>query len=218
MNYSYENDRSKKILAIALVATFLLVVTVLVSLGVANRRAKPEDTTPAIGNTTPVTTTPYQEVTPSDTKENPLPSFVSPVQTGRVSFEFSNSVPVFSLTMNDYRVHDGVDISSPLGAEVFAVADGTVTEVWDDVRMGTCVSIAHSGNAVSTYKNLNPQLADQVQVGATVKAGEVIGLVGESAMVEIAQESHLHYELSIDSAKVDPCHYIAFPQEEASED
>jgi murein DD-endopeptidase MepM/ murein hydrolase activator NlpD len=215
MNYSYENSRSKKILAIALVATFLLVVTVLVSVGVANRRAQVADTTPSIGGTTPIVTTPLEDTSPNTTP-SPLPSFVSPVQTGRVSFEFSNSVPVFSLTMNDYRTHDGVDISSPLGAEVYAVADGTVADIWEDVRMGTCVSIAHSGNAVSTYKNLNPQLADAITKGATVKSGDVIGLVGESAMVEIAQESHLHYELSVDSAKVDPCRYILFPNEEAT--
>ena len=218
MNYNYDNARSKKILAIALVATFVLVVTVLVSVGVANRRAQVADTTPAPGNTTPTVTSPIEGGSPADTTPNPLPSFVSPVQTGRVSYEFSNSVPVFSLTMNDYRTHDGVDISSPLGAEVYAVADGTISEIWEDVRMGTCVTITHSGNAVSTYKNLNPQLAERIKTGVTVKAGEVIGLVGESAMIEIAQESHLHYELAIDSAKVDPCRYILFPSEEVTEE
>ncbi|MBQ9121033.1 MAG: M23 family metallopeptidase [Clostridia bacterium] len=218
MNYSYENSRSKKILAIALVTTFVLVVTVLVSVGVANRRSQADDTTPEVSDTTPAATTPLDQSQISDTTPSPLPSFISPVQTGSISFEFSNSVPVFSLTMNDYRTHDGVDISSPLGAEVYAVADGTVLEIWDDVRMGTCVSIAHSGNAVSTYKNLNPQLADSVTKGATVKAGDVIGLVGESAMVEIAQESHLHYELAINSETVNPCSYILFPQEEATEE
>ncbi|MBO5110231.1 MAG: M23 family metallopeptidase [Clostridia bacterium] len=218
MNYNYESTRSKKILAIALVSTLLLVVTILATVGVANRRVQPNDTTPNASDTTPATTTPTEGPQATDPNATTLPSFMSPVQTGQVSFEFSNSLPVFSLTMNDYRVHNGVDISSPLGAEVYAVADGTVVEVWEDVRMGTCVSIAHTGNAVSTYKNLNPQLAENIKRGAYVKSGEVIGLVGDSAMIEIAQESHLHYELAIDSVAVDPCRYIQFPQNDVTEE
>ena len=218
MNYSYESSRSKKILVIALVTTFALIVTVLITVGAANRRAQAEDTTPVSTDTTPADTTPGDGPQLSDTTPNPLPSFMSPVEAGSISYEFSNSLPVFSLTMNDYRTHDGVDISSPLGTEVVAVADGTVLEIWDDVRMGKCVSIAHSGNAVSTYKNLNPQLADNIAKGSAVRAGDVIGLVGESAMIEIAQESHLHYELAINSVPVDPCHYIQFPQSDVTEE
>jgi len=217
MNYSYENSRSKKTLAIALAVTLLVVITISVAIGTANRRANSDDTTPVPGNTTPADTTPSDGTTPG-TSENPLPSFLAPVQAGSVSFDFSDSLPVFSLTMNDYRTHNGVDITAPLGAEVFAVADGTVKEVWEDVRMGTCVSIAHAGNAVSTYKNLNPYLAENIEAGAKVKAGDVIGLVGDSAMIEIAQESHLHYELEIDSKLVDPCQYITFQAEESAEE
>ena len=66
--------------------------------------------------------------------------------------------------------------------------DGTVAQIWDDVRMGRCVAVKHSGEAYTIYKNLTAEHPSGIVVGATVKAGDVIGTVGESAMVEIAEE------------------------------
>ena len=113
--------------------------------------------------------------------------------------------------------HLGVDISANLGDEVLAVADGVVTNVWDDPFMGTCVSIEHSGNAVSIYKNLDPEVADGIIIGASVTSGKVIGAVGESAMNELASEPHLHYELKVDGTHVDPKKHFKFPGQKPEE-
>ena len=120
--------------------------------------------------------------------------------------------------MKDWRTHEGVDISTELGAEVLAVADGTVTNVWEDPFMGTCISIEHSGNAVSFYKNLAQDVAEGIIIGASVKSGDVIGTVGETAMNEIAQEPHLHYEMTVDGKRVDPKEHIKFPTKDKVED
>ena len=136
-----------------------------------------------------------------------LPDFISPV-TGVISQHHSADVPVYSLTMADWRTHTGVDIACADGAPVRAAAAGIVREVWSDPLMGQCLSIDHAGGARSVYKNLAPALPDGIAAGAAVKAGEVIGQVGESALIEIGQASHLHYELEIAGAAVDPADFM----------
>ena len=111
--------------------------------------------------------------------------------------------------MNDYRVHLGIDILTNENAPVCAVADGTVTQIWEDVRMGHCIAIKHNGDAVSIYKNLSAELPTGIIEGAKVKGGQQIASVGSSAMVEIADEPHLHFEMTVGSLAVDPLEYFS---------
>lgn len=147
--------------------------------------------------------------------EEQLPDFISPV-TGAVSKGHSVDVPVFSVTMNDYRTHTGVDIAAESGAPVRAVADGIVKEIWEDPMMGCCLSLEHSGGAVSIYKNLAPQIPENMTAGTAVRAGDTVGSVGESAMIELAESSHLHYELQIDGASVDPADFMLIGSEDTA--
>lgn len=142
-----------------------------------------------------------------NTPEDVLPDFIAPI-TGALSRAHSTDVPVYSLTMNDYRTHTGVDISSDVGTPVHAVADGTVKEVWDDPMMGKCVHIVHAGGAISIYKNLAPEIPETITAGAKVTAGDVIGTVGESALIELADAPHLHYELYVNGESVDPADFM----------
>lgn len=146
----------------------------------------------------------------ADAAADVLPTFTAPT-AGSIAKSHSGDVPVFSLTMNDYRPHRGVDISAKLGDNVYAAADGQIGEVWEDPMNGTCMSIRHAGGAVSIYKNLSPEIPDNIAAGVRVSAGEAIASVGESSLVEIADECHLHYELEINGVAVDPAEYIAFP-------
>ena len=209
------NQKNTRIFYITM-AVVLAVVTILIIATVAARRNVPAPDDSSIdtesGNLSSDTPT-------IDEEENLLPTFVLPV-VGDISVDFSDTVPVFSQTMNDYRTHLGVDIGASLGSDVVAVADGTVTNVWEDPFMGTCVSIEHSGNALSIYKNLDPSVKDGIIIGASVKSGDVIGAIGESAMNEIAEEPHLHYELKVDNKHVDPKLHLNFPkpEEKPSED
>lgn len=133
--------------------------------------------------------------------------FTSPLG-GSVISACSLSTPVYSLTMNDYRTHSGVDISASLGDAVLCCADGTVTKIWDDPMMGTSVSVSHGAGLESVYKNLAPTLAEGIVEGASLSAGQAIGSVGESALIECEEEGHLHLELKLDGQHVDPAEYI----------
>ena len=114
--------------------------------------------------------------------------------------------------MGDYRVHLGVDIEANLGDPVYSCADGFVSQITEDPFMGVSVAISHSNGYVSFYKNLAPELAPGIKEGMAVTAGQIIGTVGETAAVEIADSSHLHFELTVDGVCVNPEDYIDFPQ------
>ena len=56
------------------------------------------------------------------------PKWSSPVE-GYVSKQHSTEALVYSLTLGDYRVHKGIDVSAPVGSEVKACFDGTIENI-----------------------------------------------------------------------------------------
>lgn len=117
---------------------------------------------------------------------------------------------VYSATMNDYRVHKGVDIECELGESVVSCADGVVKSAGTDPFMGVCVIIDHGDGLTSVYKNLSAELAPEIKEGASVSEGQVIGTVGESAIIEIADEPHLHFELELNGQCIDPAELLDY--------
>lgn len=205
-----ENKKNTRVFYLTLAVILAVVAILIIATTVARRNASegPND------DSSSSTQTPSG---PTISETDVLPEFSLPVD-GEISMDFSDSVPVFSPTMGDWRTHLGVDVVCELGTEVLAVADGTVSKVWEDPFMGMCVSVEHSGKAVSIYRNLAKEVGDGIVEGCTVKAGDVLGTVGETAMNEIAQEPHLHYELTVDGKIVDPKEHIKFPTKDIAED
>jgi murein DD-endopeptidase MepM/ murein hydrolase activator NlpD len=111
--------------------------------------------------------------------------------------------------MGDYRVHLGVDIATAPEAPVYAAADGQVEKVWEDSMMGTCVAVTHKDDTVSIYKNLAKELAEGIAAGAAVKQGQQLGIVGDTAVVEMADEPHLHFEVTVKGLSVNPLDYFS---------
>ena len=126
---------------------------------------------------------------------------VSPLN-GQVLTAFAVDRLVYNETMDDWRIHNGVDIAAKPGTTVLAACSGTVLAVEDDPMMGTTVVISHDGGYQTTYANLQPQ--PTVEAGDTVSAGQIIGTVGTTAKAESAQSPHLHFSVSKDGDAVDP--------------
>ncbi len=135
------------------------------------------------------------------------PSYTLPV-AGSIMKEFSNDVLVYSETMNDYRVHNGVDLAAAIGTQVKAFTDGVVENIYEDPLMGYTVVLSHGDDTRSIYQNLSAELAAGIEVGKEVKEGEVIAGVGESNLIECAQEPHLHFEVTVDGKHVDPMRFF----------
>jgi len=141
-----------------------------------------------------------------DANTNQTVTFISPV-SGTVMKGHSTTTPVYSETLEEWRIHTGLDISTAEGAEVFAAAAGEVTKVYSHPLLGNTVEITHANGAKTIYSNLTAENA--VSVGAKVESGEKIGVVGYSAISEVADEVHLHFEMLVDEASVNPLDYIS---------
>ncbi len=140
--------------------------------------------------------------------EDVLPVFCAPIEGGVVVKGCSLTLPVFSATMNDYRVHRGLDFACAPGTPVLAAADGVVTEVRRDPMMGVTVSVRHTGDAVTVYQGLDERTAQIVEPGDPVAAGQVIGAAGTTALIESAEEDHLHFAMTVGGKAADPADFM----------
>lgn len=209
------------------VATLLIILAVAVALtSAANRARRGEATDTGEASTAeapatnpPQTRDPGSETTkpegtaasvtePDTPVADIVPTFVLPVN-GKLGAEHDPTTQVFSDTMKDWRVHLGIDIQSQVGEPVYAAADGIVTKIWDDPLYGKSMTVGHTGKAVSVYKNLADTLGEGIEVGKEVKAGQIIGAVGDGAIIELADEPHLHFEIKIDDISVNPLDYLS---------
>lgn len=176
----------------------------------------PEEEEPAqpVGDNLPVEV-PEEEAAPVMETETSPPVYVpQPEETEQVVSPLAGeTVAVFSVdaltydaTLGDWRTHDGIDIRAAAGTEVVSAAKGTVLSVEDDGRMGTTVVIQHENGYVTTYASLQPDTA--VLPGDSVKAGTVIGTVGNTSLAESALGAHLHFSVSRDGEVIDPMDFL----------
>ena len=131
--------------------------------------------------------------------------FVRPV-AGETENPYSMDALQYNRTMRDWRTHDGIDIAAELGAQVKAVADGSVEKVYSDDALGTTVVLLHSGGLRSIYCNLAE--TPTVKEGDAVATGSVIGSVGSTALSETGEVNHLHFAMSLNGSSVDPEDYL----------
>ncbi len=125
---------------------------------------------------------------------------------GKVSKQFSDEVPIYSQTLDEYIVHKGVDIAAPADTQVVAVADGTVTKVYNDDQFGITIELSHGNGIVTKYSNLST--TKMVGEGDVVKKGQPISGVGSSALFESLESPHLHFEVLKDGVAIDPSDYM----------
>ena len=232
MKEKLANRTAYAILALLLIAAVTITVIAIVSTVNQRKEPFPEDTgtvPPADdvggedngngnGNTDQTggeqTPEPPSEETqnPEDEKDPEAQVYVLPAE-GYVMKDYSEDVLVFSPTMNDYRVHMGVDIAGKVGDPVYAFCEGTVKEIRNDPFMGMTVVLTHAGGIESRYMNLANELPENVKVGATVAVGSVIGAIGETALAECADSPHLHFEIFAGGKQVSPSGYVTFPSD-----
>lgn len=127
--------------------------------------------------------------------------------SGEVIKSYSNGELVKSETMGDWRTHDGIDIAADQGTPVKACADGKVTNITNDPMWGVCITIDHGNNVESIYCGLNETV--QVKMDQQVKLGDVIGSVGNTNQIEVAEAPHLHFGMKKDGKWVDPMSMIS---------
>ena len=118
---------------------------------------------------------------------------------------FSPVSGTISDTYNPKKKHYAVDIVVPKNTPIKATADGTVIFADWTASTGYVIIIEHSYGLISVYKH-NAMLTKEQ--GEIVKAGEVIGTVGNTG--ELTTGPHLHFELWRDGFPINPTSFIDF--------
>jgi murein DD-endopeptidase MepM/ murein hydrolase activator NlpD len=118
---------------------------------------------------------------------------------GRVSSMFGNRVSPFT---NKREFHSGLDISSAFGAKIAAPADGVVSSVARSAALGLSLTINHGHGFQTRYGHLSSVL---VAKGQRVRRSQEIALMGNSGL---STGTHLHYEVYVNGAPVNPLKYI----------
>lgn len=139
-----------------------------------------------------------------------MPQYAFPVNHNEaaVTNPYSMDKLIYSLTLDQYMTHSGIDIQAPEDSQVVAASDGTVTAIYTDDRYGTSIEITHPGKIVTVYSNLST--SEMVEVGDVVTKGQIIGGVGSTGLFESLEPAHLHFEIIVDGSYVNPEDYISF--------
>ena len=137
-------------------------------------------------------------------------SYVPPVIDNVVSGngQFTNPCPAgyvsstFGYSDFDSSFHKGLDLAAPEGTPTYAAADGVVLIAgWSD-SAGNWIVIDHGNGFVGKYMHHSGLL---VSAGQTVTKGQPIGLVGNTGN---SFGAHLHFQLELNGAPVDPQAYF----------
>lgn len=123
----------------------------------------------------------------------------NPCPGARISSEFG---PRRAPTAGASSYHRGRDYAAPSGTPIYASAAGTViTASYNGVR-GNYVVIDH-GNGLQTWYQHASRL--YVSAGQKVSRGQNIAAVGTTG---VSTGAHLHYEVHVNGAAVDPRRYL----------
>ncbi|MFL5964318.1 MAG: murein hydrolase activator EnvC family protein [Gaiellaceae bacterium] len=100
------------------------------------------------------------------------------------------------------RMHQGIDIGAGTGTPIKAAAAGTIIYCGWESGYGNLTVIDHGGNLATAYGH---QSSIAVACGQHVAQGDVIGYVGSTGH---STGPHLHFEVRINGAPVDPLGYL----------
>jgi len=98
--------------------------------------------------------------------------------------------------------HAGIDIAAPFGTPVRAPADGVVLKAGLADGFGREIVLDHGNGIKTLYGHLS---GFAVTAGESVRRGQVIGYLGDSGH---STGPHLHYEVLIHDAPVNPHKYL----------
>ncbi|MEQ1494225.1 MAG: M23 family metallopeptidase [Novosphingobium sp.] len=152
----------------------------------------------------PVTGNSLTQITPRVSAPSFAPTKVSipsrnPLDSATMTSSFGmRTHPV----LGGRRGHKGVDLAMPTGTPVYATADGVIGKAEWFSSYGLYIAIEHGGNIQTRYGHLSRLT---VAAGQKVRKGDLIGYVGSTGR---STGPHLHYEVRIAGAAVNPIPYM----------
>jgi murein DD-endopeptidase MepM/ murein hydrolase activator NlpD len=98
------------------------------------------------------------------------------------------------------RAHTGVDWAAPIGTPIYASGNGTIEKMGWEGGYGRYIRMRHANGYETAYGHMSA-FAKGIDVGKTVRQGQIIGFVGSTGL---STGPHLHYEIIINARFVDP--------------
>lgn len=141
------------------------------------------------------------EVIETFAKSNKSDKFLFPA-SGEIGMDFSNDKLVFSSTLEEWIVHNGIDIINDKGTLVYAAKDGKIEKMYEDIKYGYTISISHDDGYITKYSGVDKN--ENLKVGDSVKKGDLISKISEAHGFEMDEGSHLHFEVLKDGAYIKP--------------
>ncbi len=126
----------------------------------------------------------------------------SPPLNGEIQKMYSLDKVIYSKTLEQWKTHDGIDISADEGTEVKSIEKGVVDSIQNDSFYGTTIQIEHKSGYRSVYCNLDENV--YVSVGDSVIKGQKIGKVGNTSIGEYLDDPHLHFMLYLNDESINP--------------
>ena len=124
---------------------------------------------------------------------------------GEIVMDYSMDATTWYPTLQEYKCNPSILIQSEEGTDVAAAFEGTVTDVYNDVRLGNVVEMSLGNGYEASYGQLENV---DVAVGDTISQGEVIGEVSQPTRYYSVEGSHLNFMLTQDGNPVDPLDYL----------
>jgi murein DD-endopeptidase MepM/ murein hydrolase activator NlpD len=118
---------------------------------------------------------------------------------GQITGSFGERIDPFN---GEGAFHSGVDISANVGSSVIAPADGVVTFADFLGGYGRAIMVDHGHGITTRYGHLS---SFAVAAGQYIHRGDTLGYVGLSGR---STGPHLHYEVRINDAPVNPYKYL----------
>ena len=125
--------------------------------------------------------------------------FLAPINNYTVTSRFGERTDPISHTESS---HNGIDLAAEFGEEIFASLGGEIEFAGYDSSYGNYVKIKHSNSFKTVYAHCSKL---NVKTGDSVKAGQVIALVGSTGR---STGPHLHFEVLCNDIKVNPENYV----------
>lgn len=168
----------------------------------APQSAAPSSSKPAASSQAPDKTASSKPEQPAKQTAAKPASYVYPVgETPKVTKNYSGDNPIFSDTMQDWRVHSGTDFEAKIGDPVKAIDSGKVKDLYADGNLGNVAVIEHSDGITAYYCGLGDTFL--VKKGDEVDAGQKIGSVNV-VPIESVEKPHLHLEIKKSGKLIDP--------------
>jgi len=126
---------------------------------------------------------------------------------GEVLKLFSPNELIYSKTMDDWRIHTGIDIACPYGSDIKSVERGIVKDINYDINYGNTVTV-ETDEYTLVYTSLSSDIL--VSKGQKLSKGDIIAKSSDTCMSEICDEPHIHFEMKQNGEYVNPLHYLQF--------